>query len=116
MKSLKALFWMMFVFAILFPKTVSAHPPKEIRLDLRPGGELVVYAAHTVDDPQKHYIYRITVYANNDILVTREYKSQNGMDGLTVTFSVGTLPSGTNLKAEAFCVIMGSAAGSMTVP
>ncbi|MDR1509340.1 MAG: hypothetical protein LBS53_06845 [Synergistaceae bacterium] len=116
MKSLKALFWMMFVFAIFFPGMAFAHPPREVRLDLRPGGELVVYAAHTVDDPQKHYIYRITVYANNNIVATRDYKSQNGMDGLTDAFAVGDLPSGTNLKAEAFCVIMGSATGTVVVP
>jgi hypothetical protein len=106
----------MFAFTLCFSKTVFAHPPREVRLDLRPGGELVVYAAHTVDDPQKHYIYRIVVYANNNILLTREYKSQNGTDGLTDTFAIGEQPTGTNLKAEAFCVIMGSAAGSATVP
>jgi hypothetical protein len=101
---------------IFFSETAFAHPPREVRLELRPGGELVVYAAHTVDDPQKHYIYRITIYANNNIVATREYKSQNAMDGLTDTFAIGALPSGTNLKAEAVCVIMGSATGSMVVP
>jgi hypothetical protein len=102
--------------AMLFSKTAFAHPPKEVRVDLRPGGELVVYAAHTVDDPQKHYIFRIIVYANNNVVATKEYKSQNDMGGLTDTFSLGELPSGTHLKVEASCVIMGSATGSVVVP
>jgi hypothetical protein len=99
-----------------YSETAFAHPPKEVRLDLRPGGELTVSVAHTVDDPGKHYINRIVIYANNAIIATKEYQGQNGTDGLTDTFSIGEMSPGVNLKAEAFCVIMGSTTGSMVVP
>jgi hypothetical protein len=112
----KALFWAALILVVFSSAAVFAHPPKEVSLELRPGGELVVRVAHTVDDPGKHYISRIVVYADNAIIATRDYKSQSGTGGLTDTFSIGAAASGVNLKAEAFCVIMGSASGSMVIP
>jgi hypothetical protein len=80
------------------------------------GGVLSVNAAHSVDNPDKHYIYRITIYRDNKIMVSKDYKSQPSADGLSDTFDIGASPQGSVIKAEAFCVIMGSASGSMTVP
>jgi hypothetical protein len=77
---------------------------------------LAVLVAHSVDNPGKHYIYRITVYVDNKMAATRDYQSQTSTDGLTDVFSLGALPSGANLKAEAYCVIMGSTVGSTVVP
>jgi hypothetical protein len=96
--------------------TAAAHPPKEVRLEWNPSGELAVIIAHSVDNPGKHYVYRIAVYVDNKMAATRDYQSQASADGLTDVFSLGPLPSGTNLKAEAYCVIMGSTVGSTVVP
>jgi len=98
------------------PSSSAAHPPKGVSLNWNPAGELTVNAAHSVDNPEKHYIYRITIYADNKMVATKDYQAQTNAEGMTDTFPLGILPGGTNLKAEVFCVIMGNAAGSIVVP
>ncbi|MDR1916507.1 MAG: hypothetical protein LBQ58_08040 [Synergistaceae bacterium] len=93
-----------------------SHPPKEISLLWKPEGVLSVKVAHLVDNPEKHYVFRIIVYVNDKITAEREYKSQQSAEALTDSFSLGALPSGTNIKVEARCIIMGSAVSSIVVP
>jgi desulfoferrodoxin (superoxide reductase-like protein) len=96
--------------------TASAHPPKSVSLSWNPNGRLAVNVDHSVNDPQKHYINKIIVYVNDKIVAQKEYSSQSSDAGQSDTFELGALPGGTNIKAEAFCVIMGSASGTTTVP
>jgi hypothetical protein len=115
-KRLPALAALVFLFLAAIAGAAYPHPPKEVILNWNPQGELTVRVIHGVDDPGKHFIFKITVYVDNKMAATREYKSQTDADGLTDTFSLGALPGGTNLKAEASCIIMGTATGSAIVP
>lgn len=92
-----------------------AHPPKSVQLSWN-AGKLDVNISHSVNDPNKHYVYRVVVYVNSKVSTQKEYKSQPSGGGLTDSFSLGQLKPGTNVKVEAFCVIMGSTTGSITVP
>ncbi len=94
----------------------NAHPPKSVVLSWDPSGVLSVNVSHSVKDPDKHYIYRVVVYTNDKVAAQKEYDAQPSGEGLSDSFSLGALASGTNIKAEAFCVIMGSTTGSITVP
>jgi hypothetical protein len=96
--------------------TAYAHPPKSVELGLNADGSLTVMVGHGVNDPGKHYIYKIVVYVNDTVAVQREYKSQTSAEGMTDTFAIGSKPSGTRIKAEAFCIIMGSLVGTVTIP
>lgn len=93
-----------------------AHPPKAVNLAWNANGTLTVTVDHPVNDPQKHYINKIIVYVNDKIATQKEYQSQGSATGFTDTFQLGALPSGTKIKAEAFCIIMGSSTGSITAP
>ncbi|MDR0653821.1 MAG: hypothetical protein LBG12_11035 [Synergistaceae bacterium] len=104
-----------FLLVMVFAGPVFSHPPKNVAMSLN-GGVLSVNVSHSVDNPEKHYIYRIVIYRDNKIVVSKDYKSQPGADGLSDTFDIGASPQGSVINAEAFCVIMGSASGSMTVP
>lgn len=104
-----------FLMVMVFSATAFSHPPKNVTLSLN-GGVLSVNVSHSVDNPDKHYIYRITIYRDNQIVTSVDYASQPGADGLSAAFDIGVSPQGSVIKAEAFCVIMGSAAGSITVP
>ncbi|MDR3281145.1 MAG: hypothetical protein LBT23_11600 [Synergistaceae bacterium] len=95
---------------------VSAHPPKSVSLQWSAGGNLTVAVAHAVNDPAKHYVYKVVIYINDMIAGHKEYKSQQTPEGFSDTFLLGAKPSGTKIKAEAFCLIMGSAEGSLVVP
>lgn len=96
--------------------TAFAHPPKSLNLSWNPNGTLTVTVDHSVNDPQKHFINKITIYVNDKIVINKEYQAQENESGFTATFPIGTQPSGTIVKAEAFCIIMGSNTGSLTVP
>jgi hypothetical protein len=101
---------------IAFSCEAAAHPPKDISISLNPNGNLTVKVSHSVNDPLKHYIKKIIIYVNNNIAIQKEYSSQTDDDGLTDTFSLGPQASGSNIKVEAQCVIMGSAESSTTFP
>jgi hypothetical protein len=117
MKKLSLVMGCAVCFFILSIGLASAHPPKSVALSWNPSsGTLSVNVSHAANDPEKHYVHRIIVYVNNNRAAQKDYDSQSNADGLTDTFSLGALPSGANIKAEAFCVIMGSTTGSLTVP
>jgi hypothetical protein len=118
MKTVKRLsvgMFILFLAVMVFSGTAFSHPPKNVALSLN-GGVLSVNVSHSVDNPDKHYIYKIIIYKDNKIAVSREYNSQPDADGLSDTFDIGDSQPGSVIKAEAFCVIMGSASGSITVP
>jgi desulfoferrodoxin (superoxide reductase-like protein) len=99
-----------------FSYEAGAHPPKDVSISFNPNGNLTVKVDHSVNDPQKHYINKIIVYINNNIAIQKDYSSQTDGEGLTDTFSIGPQAPGTNIKVEAYCVIMGSAEKSITLP
>ena len=101
--------------AFFIGQAAHAHPPKSVSLKLQ-GSALTVNVEHGVNDPQKHYVYRIIVYVNDKVAAQKEYTSQPNAQGLSDTFNLGSVPAGANVKAEAFCVIMGSTTGSMKAP
>lgn len=104
------------VLIALFGSAAFAHPPKEVILSWNPSGTLTVNVKHNVNDPQKHYINKILIFVNDKVTVQKEYTSQQSSEEFHDSFSLGALPPGTKIKAEAFCVIMGSASGSISVP
>ena len=100
--------------AFIVSTAALAHPPKSVSLTWNSNGSLAVNVVHQVNDPQKHYIERIVIYVDDKIVQQREYSSQPNVDGLTDTFNIGQLAAGSVIKAEAFCIIMGSVTGSTT--
>ena len=114
MKRLSAVFFVLCT--ILLSATLAgAHPPKSVNLSWD-NGTLTVKVEHSVNDPQKHYIYKIVVYVDNQVAAQKDYTSQPDAAGLTDRFALPSVKSGANVKAEAFCVIMGSTTGSITIP
>ncbi|MDR3165618.1 MAG: hypothetical protein LBU13_08575 [Synergistaceae bacterium] len=118
MKNVKRLsveIFISFLLVTAFSGPAFSHPPKDVTMSLK-GGMLSVNVSHSVDNPDKHYIYKITIYKDNKIVLSKDYKSQTSADGLSDTFDIGTPQQGSVIKAEAFCVIMGSVSGSITAP
>ena len=105
------------LFMILLGVSVShAHPPKDVNLTWNSDGNLIVHVVHAVNDPQKHYINKVIVYVNDKVALQRDYTMQQNGEGLTDTFVLGALPPGTNIKVEAYCIIMGVGTNSIVVP
>lgn len=102
---------------MLFISAVSseAHPPKTISLSWDGSSHLSVAVSHGVNDTAKHYVYQITIYGNNAMLMQRSYSSQSSAETHSDTFDLGALASGTKLRVEAACVIMGTASAEVVI-
>jgi hypothetical protein len=99
-----------------FASSALAHPPQQVQLSFVAPGTLTVKVVHPVNDPAKHYISKIVVTVNGKVTADRTYSGQGSPDGMSETFSLGSVPRGATIRAEATCSIVGSAAGQITVP
>jgi desulfoferrodoxin (superoxide reductase-like protein) len=105
----------LFLLTVALAVASEAHPPRGVTLVMNSDGSLTVRVEHSVNDPQKHYVNKIAIYVNDKLLSQKEYSSQTNAEDQADTFQIGSQPPGTKITAEAFCVIMGSASGSITV-
>jgi hypothetical protein len=99
-----------------FASSALAHPPQQVQLSFAAPGTLTVKVVHPVNDPAKHYISKIVVTVNGKVTADRTYTGQGSPDGMSETFSLGSVPKGATIRAEATCSIMGSAVGQITAP
>lgn len=108
------------VFALLFlllsVAASWAHPPKEVLLSWDGKDTLKAEIVHNVDDPQKHYINRATVYVNGKLVQQKDYTQQSSNTGGALSFSLSGVTSGSTVKVEVNCVIFGSTAGTLVIP
>lgn len=104
------------LFLLLLSVSVSeAHPPREIRLNCD-GGKLEVQVLHGVDEGSKHFIEKIDVRVGAKVVAEKNYTSQPNPEGLSETFSLAGIPSGSVLTVRAQCNIFGSLEATCKVP
>lgn len=94
-----------------------AHPPKNINLAWDKGSEtLAITANHNVNDPAKHYILTLTVFEGNKQLITKQYNKQGSPRGFSDSVILKGLKSGSHLRVQLVCNIMGSAESEIKIP
>lgn len=100
------------IFAILvltvtlcfFVLPVTAHAPSDISIAYNPDmHKLSVTITHPVDDPKIHYISRVHVKLNGNVISDPDYKSQPGRNSFTYTYDVAANP-GDTVWVVATCV------------
>ncbi|MFA5267639.1 MAG: hypothetical protein WC379_06675 [Methanoregula sp.] len=57
--------------------------------------KLSVTVTHPVDDPKTHYIQRVHVKLNGNVISDPDYKSQPGKNSFTYTYDVAANPGDT---------------------
>lgn len=89
--------------------TAFAHPPKSITASWNASQEtLTVTAEHSVEDAAKHYILSLTILDGTKQLVMKQYSKQNSTDGFSDSLILKGMKSGTKLRIQLVCNIMGS--------
>ena len=89
--------------------TAFAHPPKSITASWNASQEtLSVTAEHSVEDAAKHYILSLTILDGTKQLVMKQYSKQNSTDGFSDSLILKGMKSGTKLRIQLVCNIMGS--------
>lgn len=102
-------------FIVITVSAALAHPPKELAIEWDPSGVLNVTVSHAVNDSSKHYVYQVSVFVDGTLVENREYTAQSSPEGHTDSFAIGAQQPGSVIRAEAFCVIMGSSSASINV-
>ena len=92
-----------------------AHPPATLEGSLQPDGKLRLQLAHTVNDPVKHYINRVVVRKDGNIVAEQVFTKQTDRTGLGLDLAVPGLAKGQTIQVEADCNIFGSLKKTITL-
>lgn len=94
-----------------------AHPPKDVLLTWnKPQEMLNITSHHSVNDVNKHYILSLTILDGNKQLLTKQYTKQGSPETFTDSVSLKGLKSGTKLRVQLVCNIMGSKEAEIVIP
>ena len=95
---------------------VSAHAPSDMNISYDPStAKIYVTITHPVDDPATHYLSRVKVKLNGDVISDPDYKSQPTKDTFTLTYDVNA-NSGDEVWVTATCVRGGVLEKTYKVP
>jgi glucose/arabinose dehydrogenase len=101
---------------VLLSIPTQAHPPANTSLSFDQNNHtLSVAITHTVSAPSSHYVARVDVTKNDQMILSKDYTSQPSSSKFTYTYPVNA-SAGDVLKAKATCSIAGSRTGELTVP
>ncbi|HPT18571.1 MAG TPA: PQQ-dependent sugar dehydrogenase [Methanothrix sp.] len=93
----------------------AAHPPSQVSLNYDSANQsLQVTTTHTVSNPSGHYVFKVDVLKNGEMVLTKEYTSQPTGSTFTYDYPVNAT-AGDVLKATAYCSIAGSRSAEITV-
>lgn len=110
------------VLALIFVMALSvvpalAHPPKNLSASWDAAGKrLTVTADHSVNDASKHFILGVTIFEGNKQVLQKQYTNQSSADGFRDSFVLEGITSGTKIRIQIVCNIMGSAERELVIP
>ena len=100
---------------IAFGGMALAHPPASLDGSLQPDGKLRLQLSHTVNDPVKHYINRVVVRKDGNVVAEQVFTKQSDRTGLGLDLVVPGLSKGQTIQVEADCNIFGSLKKTITL-
>lgn len=99
----------------LWPTVAQAHGPNGVLLRYDSDARtLRVDISHSVSNPQKHYVKKVTITKNGEPVTVHEYTGQPETSSFTYTYPMEA-KEGDTLKATADCNYFGSKTGEITV-
>ncbi len=100
----------------LAASTADAHAPKTVQLAYDTAAQsLRVTLSHPSPSPGFHYINRVVVKKNGQVVETAEYTSQPNTPDFTYVYKISAAP-GDTLEVKATCNLWGSKTEKLTVP
>jgi hypothetical protein len=95
---------------------VFGHPPQNMELDYDAETKILdVTITHSVSNPNDHYIYKVEIKKNDELIQTENYDNQPSSTTFTYSYSVDAV-GGNVLKVTAFCSIFGDISREIIVP
>jgi desulfoferrodoxin (superoxide reductase-like protein) len=101
-------FAFLILIGLLLTSSIFAHPPSEIKLEFDPFEYiLTVIIYHYVNNPNKHYIYKVTVELNGKEIIKQEFKYQYADDAQLALYKIFDAHQGDEITVTAYCSISG---------
>lgn len=105
----------LFLTILIAAPAAFAHSPTGMELEYdKDEGALEVDITHSVNDPDDHYVERVEIRRNGEIVNSEDYTSQPSNSTFSYTFNVSA-EDGDSLQVEAFCNQFGSITEEMEV-
>ena len=102
--------------AFLLVMPAAAHSPADMSISYDPNtAKIYVTITHLVDNPATHYLSRVKVKLNGNVISDPDYKSQPTKDTFTLTYDVNAA-SGDEIWVTATCVQGGVLEKTYRVP
>ena len=106
---------MLLLSTIFLALPAIAHPPQDMVLDYDlETSELSVTITHETPAPTIHYIYKVDIDLNDELIISEEYDSQPTNDIFTYVYVVEA-EIGDEITVTSYCNIQGSITRSITV-
>jgi hypothetical protein len=106
---------MLLLSTIFIVMPAMAHPSQDMVLDYNlETSELSVTITHETPAPTVHYIYKVDIELNNQLIISEEYDSQPTNDVFTYIYIIET-EIGDEITVTAICNIQGSITRSITI-
>ena len=100
---------------IFLAMPVLAHPPQDMVLDYNlETSELSVTITHLTPAPTVHYIFKIDIELNDEVINSEEYASQPTTDTFTYIYIVEA-EFGDVITVTAYCNISGKKKGELMI-
>lgn len=102
--------------AFLLVAPAAAHSPTGMDISYDPNtAKISVTVTHPVDDPETHYLSRVKVKLNGNVISDPDYKSQPTKDTFNLTYDVNA-HTGDEIWVTATCVRGGNIEKTYKVP
>jgi desulfoferrodoxin (superoxide reductase-like protein) len=109
-------FVLLFLGLLVLTRPISAHPPSEIELEFNPFEyTLSVIIHHAVNDPGKHYIYKVSVELNGEEIIKQKFKYQYNEDAQLALYQIHDAREGDEITVTAYCSISGKKEATIVV-
>jgi len=101
---------------VSFLSICYAHPPRLVELQYSADSlELVINVEHLTQKPRKHYIRRLFVYVNGDLVDIIRHINQKHVKGFEDTILLENIEPGDVIKVKAICSKAGYLSGELIV-
>ena len=101
------------VFLTLYPGVVSAHSPREVKLDYDLTEQTLKASITHTGFSEGHYINKVEIRKNGNLVSLQEYKNQSS-ETFTYSYKV-TAAAGDTLEVKAYCSRFGSKTEKLAV-
>jgi hypothetical protein len=108
-----ALFIMVVISTTIIATQASAHSPRYMKLKYSPD-ELKVIILHFTFAPKIHYIYKVDIEKNGQLVNSELYQSQQRLIFVIYKYNL-TASSGDQITVTAYCSLFGKITRSITV-